>query len=80
MWMQELLDIYTGDIEVQQKLAELLLDPHADPDYQVEGGVLKFKGKLYVGTANDIRARLIRLLHDSAIRGHSGQRGCLHRI
>ena len=49
-----------GDAQAQQKLSELVLDPNADPDYQVENGVLKFKGKLYVGIANGVRTYLIK--------------------
>ena len=69
-----------GDAQAQQKLSELVLDPNADPDYQVENGVLKFKGKLYVGIANGVRTHLIKALHDSAIGGQRGRgvvlKGC----
>ncbi|XP_071919012.1 uncharacterized protein [Coffea arabica] len=78
--MQELVGSYEGDIEAQQKIAQLLLDPNAVTDFQLDKGMLKFKDKLYVGAANNIRSKVIKALHDSAVGEHSGQRGCLRRI
>ena len=65
---------------VQDLIPQLLLDPSSNSDYQFDKGLLKFKGKLYVGTAKGIKDNLIKELHDSAVGGHSGQRGCLQRV
>nr|XP_027071740.1 uncharacterized protein LOC113696535 [Coffea arabica] len=56
-WMQELVASYEGDNEAQQKIAQLLLDPNAVSDYHLDRGMLKFKDKLYVGSANSIRGK-----------------------
>ena len=67
--MQELVASYEGDNEAQQKIAQLLLDPNAVSDYHLDRGMLKFKYRLYVGSANGIRGKVIKALHDSAVGG-----------
>ena len=79
-WMKELTESYNSDSVVPNSMPQLLLDSNACLRYQLEKGLLKFKGKLYVGTANGIRRSLIKALHDSAVGGHFGQRGCLQRV
>ena len=81
VWIQELVESYESDPVALQKIAQRLMNCTTDPDYHLDQqGLLKFKGKLYVGSANNIRHDLIKALHDSAVGGHSGQRGCLQRI
>ena len=79
-WVQELLDSYVGDPMAQELIPQLLLDPTSNSGYQLDKGLVKFKGKLYVGTSKGIRENLIKALHASAVGGHSGQRGCLQRV
>lgn len=69
-----------GDQEAQPIIAQLLIDSASNPDFQLEQGVLKYKGKLYVGSANNTRLNPVKALHDSAVGDHSGQRGSLFRI
>ena len=79
-WVQKLLESYEGDALLQDLIPQLLLDPNSHPEYQLENGLLKFKGKWYVRTATGIRDKLIKALHASTVRGHSGQQGCLKRV
>ena len=75
-WTKELTESYDSDSVVQNIMPQLLLDSNACLEYQLEKGLLKFKGKLYVGTANGIRRSLIKALHDSTVGGNSDQREC----
>ena len=61
----------------QELIPQLLLDPSSNSDCQLDKGLLKFKGKLYMRTSKGIRGNLIKALHASVIGGHSGQGGCL---
>lgn len=38
----------------------------------------KFKSRL--GTTNETRIKLIKALYTSTVEGHSGQKGCLHKV
>ena len=61
-------------------IAQLMLDPNSNPRYCLENGLLKFKSRLYVWTTNETRIKLIKALHISTVGGHSGQKGCLHKV
>ena len=45
-WMQELLESYEEDVEAQNIVSQLFLDPNAKLGYQLESGLIKFQGKL----------------------------------
>ena len=57
-----------------------MLDPAAQPQYTWNSGLLKYSGKLYVGSSKGLRDKLIQALHGSALGGHSGQKGCWQRL
>lgn len=79
--MEELQTSYDGNEKSQELLSQLSLLPSYQSDhFQLIQGVIKYKNRLYVGSSNDIRVRIIKTLHESPMRGHSGQRECLQRI
>ena len=80
LWIKELYESYNSDSQCQNVNSQLLLDPASQPQYEWNNGLLKYSGKLYMGSNNGLRGRLIQTLHDSALRGHSGQRGCWQRL
>ena len=80
VWIQELQESYNSDSQCQNIISQLLLDLAAQPQYTCSNGLLKYNGQLYVWSSNGLRAKLIQTLHDSAIGGHSGQRGCWQRL
>ncbi|XP_027118691.1 uncharacterized protein [Coffea arabica] len=66
--------------EDSEKIAQLLIDPTSVADYEYADGILRFKGKIYVGDHGNLRTQIIQHLHSSAVGGHSGQLGCLKRL
>lgn len=54
----------------------------SDPDrlYSFESGILRYKGRIYVGESTAIRSILIQDYHSSSFGGHSGIRATHHRI
>ena len=58
----------------------MLIDPTSVADYEYADGILRFKGKIYVGDHGNLRTQIIQHLHSSAVGGHSGQLGCLKRL
>ena len=80
--MQELIDSYWGDATAQELIPQLLLDPTSNSDYQLDNGLLKFKGKLYVGLLRGSEATLSKhcmTLQLGAIPVKEGvYKGCKH--
>nr|XP_027108798.1 uncharacterized protein LOC113728610 [Coffea arabica] len=79
-WILELQGSYLSDDHCKDIISQLLLDPSSHPGYEWNSDLLKYNGRIYVGSTNGLRARIIQALHSSAIGGHSGQRGCWQRI
>lgn len=79
-WVQDIKKSYETDIQAHKILS--MIGTTADPDgnYQLESGLLKYKGRLYVGESTDIKHQLLTVYHSSAFRGHSGIRATYHRI
>ena len=79
-WMEELCRSYEGDGHWQSVIAQCLLDSHTGSDYQILDGIIKYKGKLVVGSANGIRNSLLKAVHDTALGGHLGQMGTYQKL
>lgn len=79
-WVQDIKKSYETDIQAHKILN--MIGTTADPDgnYQLESGLLKYKGRLYVGESTDIKHQLLTVYHSSAFGGHSGIRATYHRI
>ncbi|XP_027155055.1 uncharacterized protein LOC113755200 [Coffea eugenioides] len=78
--MQELQDSYSSDEHCRDIIALILLDPTSQPKYEWNNDLLKYDGRIYVGSSSGLRDKIIQALHSSALGGHSGQRGCWQRI
>lgn len=79
-WIVDIQRSYENDVQAHKILS--LIGTAADPDreYKLEAGLLKYKGRIYVGEATDIRRQLITTYHSSSFGGHSGMRATHHRI
>lgn len=75
-WMQQVELSYGDDEECQQLIAQLLLDPQSQHDYQYVQGILKKHNRIMVGSSIGIRKQLIEAMHHSPLGGHSGQNAC----
>lgn len=73
-WIEEVIGSYKEDKETEVKIHSLLINAKFDPDFTYENGLLKHKGKIYIGAKWDIRSKLIQNLHGSPEGGHS----CIH--
>lgn len=71
---------YIADSECQQLISQLLISADAVTDHQYVSGLLKRKGKVYIGGSQDLRQQLLQAIHSSPLGGHSGQGACLQRL
>jgi hypothetical protein len=79
-WISEVEDSYSVDPLCQQLLEQLLLDANSKPDHSITAGIIRYKGKIYVGNAPVLKTQLLTALHSSALGGHSGSKATYHRV
>lgn len=46
----------------------------------MRAGLIRYKGRIYVGIGNNIRQTLLKAFHDSVFGGHYGRRATYHKI
>lgn len=79
-WLADLLETYNGDSEVQAILEGIARRDTDYDKYQYLQGIIKYEGRIYVGTQKDLRNQIMWEFHDSAVGGHSGQEITFKRI
>jgi len=71
-WCEEIVDSYSTDPQAQQLLSKLAISADAVPHYSLDGGLIKFKNTIWLGTNSVLHNKVVQALHGSAIGGHSG--------
>jgi hypothetical protein len=80
-WLEEVAKSYENDTYCQSLLQQLLLEPALDQvHYSLQSGIIRYKGRIYVGPDFPLRIKLLTSLHSSALGGHSGMNATYHRI
>ena len=73
-WLQEVTNSYETDPESQELLAKLAVTTTDDQGCTLQNGVIRQRGRLWIGASSALQTKLIAALHHSAIGGHSGER------
>ncbi len=68
-WANEVSESYEGDLKVQQLITALTLQPTVHPNYSYKQGMLRYKGRLYIGSKGDLKEKLLKQMHDSPLGG-----------
>jgi hypothetical protein len=71
-WLAEVLLTYESDPYTAYIVAKLLSDSESIQHFSLHNGLLRYKGKVWVGHDPALQNRLIADVHSSAIGGHSG--------
>lgn len=79
-WVQEVMKSYDNDTEAKDIIAECTMSPFNVSYYSYTDGILKYKGKIYIGNNADFRAQVINYMHSSSIGGHSGIQGTYQKV
>ncbi|CAD6242088.1 unnamed protein product [Miscanthus lutarioriparius] len=79
-WIQKLKEGYEEDDQAKQLIMELAVSPKAHPDYTLKEGVLRYKGRVWVGNNTTAQQHILIAMHDSGIGGHSGISATYARI
>jgi hypothetical protein len=78
-WMSDVEASYTLDDHCLKLLQELALNNDSHPNFTFHSGILRYKGRIYIGSTTDLRSKLFHTFHSSLLGGHSGTRVTLHR-
>jgi hypothetical protein len=71
-WLTDVQNNYSHDPTTQSLMAKLALDPSAVPNFTLTNGLLRYKGRIWLGNDKVLQQRLVAALHTSPIGGHSG--------
>jgi hypothetical protein len=71
-WLSEIMDGYQQDHHAQQLLSELVVTASPAGHYKLQNGVIKYKGRFWLGANSNLQRKVISAFHDSPMGGHSG--------
>ncbi|KAL3512809.1 hypothetical protein ACH5RR_025526 [Cinchona calisaya] len=66
-WLSEVSDSYIGDEKGKELLLSISLQANCQHGYSYGQGVIRYKGRLYIGAANDLRVKLLSFMHELPI-------------
>ena len=79
-WQENLIQGYEEDAEARKILTELALHPENSKGFFLVDGILRYKGRVWLGTNSLAQQHVIQALHSSGLGGHSGVAATYHRI
>lgn len=79
-WIRELKDSYQEDEELKGLIKQLTENGSNFPHHTYNGGLLRYKNKLMVGEENQMREKIIDMVHNSSEGGHSGINGTYKKM
>lgn len=71
-WLQEVTTGYASDSYSSQLLTELTVQPNARKHFSLHAGLLKYKGRIWIGNNRQLQLKLLTEVHSNPIGGHSG--------
>jgi hypothetical protein len=79
-WIQQVTQSYESDSKCSDIISKLSIDSQAVQNFTYTNGLLRYKGKLYIGDSGHLKQQLLASFHDSALGGHSGERATYQRL
>jgi hypothetical protein len=79
-WIQEVINSYITDADAQRRLTELAIQSPDEHGYELHQGIIRFQGRVWVGSNSALKTKLISAFHSSAVRGHSGADATYQRV
>lgn len=80
MWVYKVLQIYVYDSFVQKILTAKAIDHTAYADFSISEGILRYKGRVVVGSDTNLRNSILQEVHNTSYGGHSGIHGTYMRL
>lgn len=80
VWVQEVVNSYVVDSQAQSLLTELAVASSNAQGYSLSHGLIRKKGRIWLGTNSALHTKIISAIHDSAIGGHFGIQATYQRV
>jgi hypothetical protein len=71
-WLDIITEGYMQDTSTKQLLTELSISGSNDKGFSLHNGLIRYKGRIWLGNHTDAHQAILLALHDSGIGGHSG--------
>jgi hypothetical protein len=71
---------YVGDPRCKELEQQLVVKADGATHYTLTNGLIRYKGRLYIGSSSDLKTNLMHSCHSSALRGHSGDRVTYNKL
>ncbi|XP_066365145.1 uncharacterized protein [Miscanthus floridulus] len=71
-WLEAVVLSYQEDLEANKLLSQLSLNPESVPSYSLVQGVIRYKGRIWLGSSKPLQQQVLTAFHASPMGGHSG--------
>jgi len=78
--VDHLIQGYADDPTAKQLLTELSISNQSVKGYTLTDGIIRYKGRVWLGHNTLAQQHIMQALHNSGLGGHSGFHGTYHRI
>lgn len=79
-WLEVVIESYHEDANTQQLRQKLTLQPPGLYNFTLVDGVIRFKGKFWLGNHQEAKQVVLLSLHSSGVGGHSGIHATYKRV
>jgi transposase InsO family protein len=79
-WIEEIANSYEQDEKASELVAKLSVTPSDDTGFALNNGLLRYKGKIWVGNVQSLKTKIMHALHSGPLGGHSGIPVTIRRI
>ena len=79
-WLEIILEGYNQDDQTKQLLTELSLTGSNDKGFTLTDEIIKFKGRIWLGSHTEAHKAVLLALHSSGLGGHSGITATYHKV
>jgi hypothetical protein len=79
-WLEIIVEGYQQDDHSKQLLSELALSGTNDKGFTLSNGVIRYKGRIWLGNHKEAHQAVFLALHDNRLGGHSGIASTYNRI
>ena len=71
-WLDAIIQSYASDARAQELMAKLAISANSEPNFSMHQGLLRYKGRIWVGPDVILQHKIITVFHSSLVGGHLG--------
>lgn len=80
LWLTVVVDSYNGDPKAKELLVALSTKAADMPKFSYSQRLIKYKGRIFIGTNGILRQNLLSSMHESCLGCHSGNQGTHQKL